>query len=86
MSYAAKIEVLRLKEENAELRARIARLEEALRPFVVFANNIEARYRARGGDPDRFPDGHPFASVQPHELRTGVWRRARAALDGGDNG
>jgi hypothetical protein len=62
------------------LHARIAGLEEALRPYVQFADRVEEKYRKHGGNPDTFPDTHPFADIRANEIPTGVWRNARAAL------
>ena len=70
----------RMAKAHAEAEAEARRLREALEPFAALLNAVEARYRARGGDPDAFPDTHPSFGVDAYDLPIGAYRRARAAL------
>lgn len=65
---------------HAALKEEIARLREALRPFVAKMQAVEDKYRKRGGNPDGFPDNHPSFGIAADELRMGVWRAARSAI------
>lgn len=64
------------------LRTRIAELEGALRPFVALADQRDARYRRRGGDPSIWRDDSPACGIKAAELPNRVWRNARATLNG----
>ncbi len=66
----------------ALLKARIEELEAVLEPFVTLADERDARYRQRGGEPDKFPDTAKFyGDFASNELPTiGHFRRARSVL------
>lgn len=65
------------EEDLVKAQTRIAKLEEALRPFARFAQSLEA-------PPNWMPDGCPV-NCDPggiSDLAVGAFRRARAALEG----
>lgn len=72
-------EVLRALDHPMTL-ALLQRAAEALESFVSHADKVDNKYRRRGGNPDSFPDTHPFADISAYDIRIGSWRNARAAL------
>ena len=71
-------DALELRVEKLE--AELDRARKALEPFVAKLDAIEAQYRKRGGNPDKFHDDHPAFAVRANEIPMGIWRRAKAAL------
>jgi hypothetical protein len=80
---AAEVEANERRRSHAARDAATAeaeRLKCAIRPFVALSDKRDAIYRKRGGDVDKFPDGHPAYDIMAKDIPLGIWRAARAAL------